>query len=544
MRRLLLPLVLLLAVVLLSGSDATAAGTPTGIRNAFTVTPLAMPYLSKDGHALVAARSTPSYTAGATFSNVFRADMIANAGGVYGGGIQSAYFGFNAEVDMGTAGQAGALWGYVQGRGKGNAIFGNSVVDCYGGGAVSLPDATPECSPLGEYEMQTGTKVWRATVTGAPAANATTISFTGALRPEVIGQRLLLNSARTYSTGTFASFTSTQILNFAGSNFTGLSPSTGWYLKMGSTAEGYAAPCVGSDVLIDSLCVGHWYRVTGFGSATQLTLDTFYDDINLSSTPGASYVLMQAAEITGFTTSGTTGTITLPANGYAWQNGDTLISPPNHIMGIVGLNLIFHKAFKTGIGTAPSYGIRLVNYGPEKMERGLWISGSGADGGYQNGIYFSDFNGVQGYGINAANTDFSGGIMAIRQSNGSNNKILWGSNGEAQQYYDGTSIHIGAGATVAIDKGLAPNGSGAKHKRAAVGCTTAASVGATCTSAAQSWTSAFADTDYTLSCTLDGPTGVPVVSSVTKAAGNFTITIAALTAAAATGTYNCTAVHD
>jgi hypothetical protein len=96
-----------------------------------------------------------------------------------------------------------------------------------------------------------------------------------------------------------------------------------------------------------------------------------------------------------------------------------------------------------------------------------------------------------------------------------------------------------------FDNGINNSGTGVKHKRGAVGCSTAASVGATCTSGAQSWAgNPFADTNYTLTCTLDTPTAVPVVSSVGKSTGTFTITIAALTASAATGSYNCTAIHD
>jgi hypothetical protein len=88
-------------------------------------------------------------------------------------------------------------------------------------------------------------------------------------------------------------------------------------------------------------------------------------------------------------------------------------------------------------------------------------------------------------------------------------------------------------------------GSGMQHIRGAVGCTTAAAAGATCTSAAQTWAVAFPDTNYTLSCTLDGITsGVPAIVTVGRSAGSFTISIAALTAVAATANYDCVALHD
>lgn len=80
------------------------------------------------------------------------------------------------------------------------------------------------------------------------------------------------------------------------------------------------------------------------------------------------------------------------------------------------------------------------------------------------------------------------------------------------------------------------SGTGWKHIHSATTCTTGAAVGATCTTAAISWNgTAFANTNYDLTCTLSGTlTNVPVVIGTTKSTGSFTVTIAALTAAAAT----------
>ena len=77
-------------------------------------------------------------------------------------------------------------------------------------------------------------------------------------------------------------------------------------------------------------------------------------------------------------------------------------------------------------------------------------------------------------------------------------------------------------------------------------CTTAASVGATCTTAAISLPVAQADTSYRINCTGKGLTNVPVVIGTTNSsATQFTITIAALTAAAATfSSYDCIAGHN
>lgn len=77
-------------------------------------------------------------------------------------------------------------------------------------------------------------------------------------------------------------------------------------------------------------------------------------------------------------------------------------------------------------------------------------------------------------------------------------------------------------------------------------CTTAASAGATCTTAAISLPVAEVDTSYRISCTGKGPTNVPtVVATANSSATQFTITIAALTAAAATySSYDCIAGHN
>jgi hypothetical protein len=77
-------------------------------------------------------------------------------------------------------------------------------------------------------------------------------------------------------------------------------------------------------------------------------------------------------------------------------------------------------------------------------------------------------------------------------------------------------------------------------------CTTAGSVGATCTTGAISLPVAEADTSYRVTCTGKGPTAVPVISTIANSsATQFTITIAALTAVAASFTsFDCIAGHN
>jgi hypothetical protein len=77
-------------------------------------------------------------------------------------------------------------------------------------------------------------------------------------------------------------------------------------------------------------------------------------------------------------------------------------------------------------------------------------------------------------------------------------------------------------------------------------CTTAGSVGATCTTGAISLPVVEADTSYRVTCTGKGLTNVPVVVATTNSsASQFTITIAALTAAAASfASYDCVVGHN
>ena len=76
-------------------------------------------------------------------------------------------------------------------------------------------------------------------------------------------------------------------------------------------------------------------------------------------------------------------------------------------------------------------------------------------------------------------------------------------------------------------------------------CITRALAGATCTSAAITLPVGYSDTNYRLACTGLSPRNVPGLQTVKKSNTTFTITIVAITAAAATyGSYDCTAVHN
>jgi hypothetical protein len=89
------------------------------------------------------------------------------------------------------------------------------------------------------------------------------------------------------------------------------------------------------------------------------------------------------------------------------------------------------------------------------------------------------------------------------------------------------------------------NNTGIQAFNTTISCTTGPLVGASCTTPAITLPVGYADTNYRLACTGLSPTNAPGLQTVTKSNTTFTITIVAITAAAATyGSYDCTAVHN
>jgi hypothetical protein len=88
-------------------------------------------------------------------------------------------------------------------------------------------------------------------------------------------------------------------------------------------------------------------------------------------------------------------------------------------------------------------------------------------------------------------------------------------------------------------------GSGLKHQRFGTTCTTTASVGALC-STTYTWTSAFADANYTVLCTGFSPqAGQPVLAIPIRTASQITVQIESVTAAAVSyAEVDCIAAHD
>jgi hypothetical protein len=122
-------------------------------------------------------------------------------------------------------------------------------------------------------------------------------------------------------------------------------------------------------------------------------------------------------------------------------------------------------------------------------------------------------------------------------------------NGTAFLQASGTFARFPTGTTLQPQGGISTpmaNGTALQVFNTTTTCTTAASVGAICTTAAITLPVAEADTSYRAVCTGKGLTGVPVVIATTNSsATQFTITIAALTAVAASfASYDCTVGHN
>lgn len=577
------------AIVLVSAVSGAGGPSDTGIIVNYGPTQLAMPYNGGNGNALLAAAQTATSSIGNNFNSPIRGDMIANLGGQYNGTAQTGYFSVNGQLQLTTQGQGVNYFGYVGGLGKGNAIWGNGVQNCYGGGEVALPSSTPECVALGEFDSAAGSYVWSATVAGSPSTGATTIQFTSPTNPTYLGARAILNLSHvTGGTGTISAITACQqgsggvcpgtcpggtgstctVVTFAGSTINttaGLS----WYFKTGYQNDYYSPSCGGDDVILPNAggvgvqkCLGHWYKVATVNSATKITLYGSFDSTNLGAyLSSANYLLVNGIEATDVSQSA--NTITIPTNSFNWANGDFIYSPPDQYMVEDGINLIFTKYYTTGNATAPSRGIDMVNYGPNLMDTGIYISGgSSSVGGFRTGIDLEDLNilssGPSGTVTNntrAINigTDVNyvlvapGGALSPPK-----NQIALGPSGQAAIYESSVSSESdggGAAAALALDGvhtniavGLFNNGEGFKHQRVSTGSVTANAT----TNVEVAWPTAFNDTNYTPVCVVYDPDGYLTTLAVTQfAAGYVYVQIKnADVVSSHNGTIFCQAVHD
>lgn len=139
----------------------------------------------------------------------------------------------------------------------------------------------------------------------------------------------------------------------------------------------------------------------------------------------------------------------------------------------------------------------------------------------------------------AISTNSSAVQLACLSTDG-NNVVLIDPNAQGTRM--GGPVVVAAG----LQQTAVTNGKGLQVFNTATTCTTAAAVGATCTTAAITLPVAELDTSYRTVCTGKGLTNVPVVVATTNSsATQFTITIAALTAAAASfASFDCQVSHN
>jgi hypothetical protein len=97
---------------------------------------------------------------------------------------------------------------------------------------------------------------------------------------------------------------------------------------------------------------------------------------------------------------------------------------------------------------------------------------------------------------------------------------------------------------ISIATGVAADGGGYKHKRFGATCTTGSTAGNSCTTA-YTWTTAFADSSYTVSCNGVNAVNGPVWDVESKTAAGFTFRVYTIVALASSyGEVDCIAVHD
>jgi hypothetical protein len=577
---------LLFAAFLLFVSALALGAGPvdTQINVKYGPIPLAMPYNAMSGYAVTGARQVAVSTIGNNFSAAVRGDMSALSGGLYDASTQTGYFAFNAQNVMNSQGQGIGYFAFMNGLGKGNALFGNGVIECYGGGEVHFPSGTPECGAIGEYESDQGASIFAATLTTPIAPGATTLNYLFPVNEAVAGGRAILNLNQNGGAGgILSSFTgcvqgsappcpgtcaagvgsTCTVITFTGNPLVGLTTAQGWYFKTGSTNDYYAPACVGDDVQFPNggvpKCVGHWWRVSTIDSSNQLTLFAAFDTSYLAQPTGTSnYMLLQGIEALNVNT--TTHQAILPANTTSWANTDLIYSPPDQFMGIIGANLIFTKEYKTGGagGAAQSEGIKVFNQGPAQMDFGLLVTGAandGTHGGFRTGIEIENLgiltSGGAGtitnntrainvpenvnYILVANSGSFSGGIAT--------NVLALGNNADAMTFHNNTHHTLEfLGVPVEVGTGVYGDGGGLKHARSGTGAITANTIA----SVTLSWATAFVDTNYTATCSILDPTGKLLLNQLTATGtGGIVMNVQNTDLVSSrAGTVECHAMHD
>lgn len=569
-----------LAAALLGSATGDASGpTDKGIAINYGALPLTNPYNSQPSHATLGVNGAYSTVTSNDFASPLRLQAYTQSGGRYDASAQTAYGLAFGVLTMRAQGQGAGYFGVVQGYGKGNAFFADGGPVCWGGGETALPSSTPECSALGEFEADQGAAVFEAGIIAPASSGMTTLHYSATAHAEAIGARAIFSLNHVHSSGTIASYTvctdssagacsvtsgtcplgagsTCTVVTLSGSSLPVNNPGN-WYFKSVGNNDDYSPACGYDDVDVGGKCVGHWYKASPVDS-THLVLwgvfDSYNLDPNIAGATGAWFML-QGIEATAVDT--TNHTITLPSNSLNWAAGETLYSPPSHYMGMHGVNLILRKLYKTGANSAPSYGARIVNFGPERADAGVFISGANSStGGWLRGVQILNMNqrtsGPTGTTIKdtrAIDVDSSPNVCVAYAANMSADfstgvAISTGTSGQCKLGcgQSGTAWELG-GQMVRVDQGIDPDGGGLKIGTVADGTTLNAS---TARDETVTWTTAFRGTGYSPVCTVQDSSGkVQVVAVKTINTGSVVVTVVNTDAGAghANFTVHCMAAY-
>jgi hypothetical protein len=348
--------------------------------------------------ALQSFTKTNTATVGANGTvNVLTGAFNADAGGKFQTGDKSSFDLFSLTHNGRTKGEHIGYVAFVNGYGIGDALHSASGVKCWGGRFISGGTSQPQCYALGEFDARAGDKVFRAssndTGPGAPV-----ITYSADTNESVLGERQVYELTSPYTAGSVSGIAGA-VVTGSGTTWTGLS--TPRCFKINA-----------DDVTIDTVIVGHWYRVVSIDSNTQVTLETSFD-ANL--TQSGAYTLARCAEITAFDT--TANTITIETNTHDFADLNSLQSPPNHLYAFKGAHFLLDMPWKSR-GQA-SWGLAVQNSGPFLYENGLRFIGTGT-GGFDTLIYALNTNSA--IGIDFLDATFV--VAAARFPAGK--PILWG----------------------------------------------------------------------------------------------------------------------
>lgn len=240
----------------------------------------------------------------------------------------------------------------------------------------------------------------------------------------------------------------------------------------------------------------------------------------------------QSLILDGFGAASFTGSAGFDFFDGAVRTHDGLIADIATVEGTLLAGSVFSDNFVDATG---SWGFSLHDGGPQ--------------GGNTDGYVWSDDSGLELRSalvpLKLTKTGVVGGHL---QMNVLASDPVGVSNGQVWLAGAGNSAHMGIELN-SINVNVCTTGSSTaacQSQRGFVGCTTAASVGATCTTVV-SWPANFANTNYMAICTGALVTsGVPLQGGITaKAVGSVTFqTVAATAAAAKFTTIECFAMHD